>query len=61
MEKYRCKSCDREFDEPRELHTTYEKWWGCDIPSHTPLVVHLCPYCNAEEIDEIEEEYECDE
>lgn len=55
---FECSSCKRTFDEPAIEYTTYEKYYGVDLGSHTRLSLCVCPYCGADEIGEIENEYE---
>ena len=50
---YRCNECDEKFVEPNEEQTTYEMFYGID-GGHTPLTIYRCPYCNSEDISELE-------
>lgn len=49
---YKCLDCKQVFDEPSSYNTTYEKYYDIDLPTHTLLILHLCPYCNSEDIEE---------
>lgn len=57
---YKCKDCDKEFKEPRAVHTTYESYYGVygDFPNTNPMTYYCCPYCHSEEIEEVEEDEE---
>lgn len=58
---FKCLNCGHEFEEPKVLHTTYEIYYGLDMPSHTPLTLYVCPCCGCDEIEEIEDDYEDEE
>lgn len=55
---YKCSNCNHEFDQPKEIHTTYESLYGVgsEFGSRTPCTIEVCPHCGDDEIDEIEEE-----
>lgn len=55
---YRCLNCGHVFEEFKEVHTTYEAYNGvADLfGSSHPLTLYVCPNCNDEDIDEVEEE-----
>ena len=55
---YKCKQCKAIFEEPKEIHTTYEIEYGVatDFSCSTPLILQTCPYCGSERIKEYEEE-----
>lgn len=56
---YRCNYCGATFDEPYELHTTYEDYYGTySFASGTRLVLDVCPKCGSEEYEEYDEEEE---
>ena len=54
---YRCKNCGCRFDEPKELNSTWEAYYGISgmFDYSTPRTAYVCPECND---DEIEEEYD---
>ena len=54
---YRCKNCGCRFDEPKELKSTWEAYYGISgmFDYSTPRIAYVCPECND---DEIEEEYD---
>ena len=53
-----CDNCGKSFDEPRELTTTYEDYYGVgsEFDSKTWMTYGVCPYCGCEDITE-----ECDD
>lgn len=53
-----CKICEKEFDEPKVVHTSYESYYGvADLfGNSTPLEYLACPFCEDEDITEREEE-----
>lgn len=57
---YKCKQCKAIFEEPKEIHTTYEIEYGVatDFSYSIPLTLQTCPYCGSERIKEYEEELE---
>ena len=54
---YRCKNCGCRFDEPKELNSSWEAYYGISgmFDYSTPRTAYVCPECND---DEIEEEYD---
>lgn len=63
MARYKCYECNREFDEPNEIKTTYEDYYGVGhlFPTRGLMTMYVCPYCGdecIEEIDEFEEDEE---
>lgn len=60
---FRCLNCGEEFNEPDELRTTYEAYYGVasDFPDRHPMVLGVCPNCHSDDIDEVDEIYEEDE
>lgn len=54
---YRCKNCGCRFDEPKELSSSWEAYYGISgmFDYSTPRTAYVCPECND---DEIEEEYD---
>ena len=54
---YRCLDCGEVFEEPDEMHTSYEAYYGVssDFPDRTPLTFEVCPRCESDQIDEIDE------
>lgn len=65
MKRYRCLDCFKTFNEEelKTINTTYEEYYGVngDFPYNTPMSYSVCPYCNSESYDEIEEEEEDEE
>ena len=56
----KCNNCYKEFYEAKETHTTYENFYGVSSlfgNSHR-LIILTCPYCDSEEIEEIDEDEE---
>lgn len=55
---HKCNNCGNTFDEPSEVKTTYESYYGVSdlFPNSTPLILKVCPYCGDEDIDEFVEE-----
>lgn len=60
---FRCLDCGEVFDEADELYTTYESYYGVasDFPDRTPLTLEVCPRCESDQIDEIDDFYEEEE
>lgn len=60
---YKCLCCGRTFDEPNEFETTYEAEYGVSdlFGNSHKLTIWRCPYCHAEEIDEVMEHDDDDE
>lgn len=54
---YICKECGCKFEEPREIETTYESYYGIsdEVYSRTSITLHVCPNCDSEEIRKEEE------
>lgn len=56
---YRCENCGCEFSEPNEVTTTYAKYLGIDDAiGGNHLTLYLCPRCDSEDIEEVEEDEE---
>ena len=55
---YKCCGCERKFDEPNILQTTYEEYYGAPLPTRTYLKLELCPCCGCEDFNESGEEDE---
>lgn len=57
---YICEHCEKVFEEPHTIHTTYESYYGVwsDFSSHNPLDLKVCPHCGCEEIKPYEESEE---
>lgn len=51
---YKCKHCKAIFEEPKEIHTTYEIEFGIanDVSGSTPLTISSCPYCGCGKYEE---------
>lgn len=60
---YRCLNCRCEFDEPDVIHTSYEVYYGVasDFGSRTSLTLEVCPRCESDDIDEVDDIYEEEE
>ena len=60
---YRCLNCRCEFDEPDEIYTSYEAYYGVasDFGSRTSLTLEVCPRCESDDIDEVDDVYEEEE
>lgn len=54
---YKCSECGRFFDEPNEVRTSYESYYGVSnlFPNSTPFVYGTCPHCNSESYEECHE------
>lgn len=54
---YRCKNCGCRFDEPKELNSTWEAYYGISgmFDYSTPMTRNVCPECNDEEIEEYDD------
>lgn len=55
---YRCEYCEREFEQPKEIHTNYESLYGVsgEFGGSTPCTLYFCPYCEREDFEEIDDE-----
>ena len=55
---YKCNNCNKTFEEPNELITTYESYYGvsCLFESSNKMVIKVCPICGCDEIEENIEE-----
>ena len=58
---YICNDCGEIFDEPYGYQTTYEHYYGCPIPTSTPLTIYQCPHCRSENWDDYYEDEEDEE
>ena len=54
---YKCNECDETFIEPKREQTTWEMYLGID-GGNTSLTLLKCPYCESEDIVEINMEDE---
>ena len=65
MKKYKCLDCLKTFneDELKTINTTYEEYYGVngDFPNSTPMSYEVCPYCQSQSFEEIDEDDEEDE
>lgn len=54
---YYCSTCGNVFEEPLEVNTTYESFYGVSnlFSNSTPLTMHVCPYCKETGYEEMEE------
>jgi DNA-directed RNA polymerase subunit RPC12/RpoP len=45
---YRCKNCGCRFDEPKELSSSWEAYYGISgmFDYSTPRTAYVCPECN---------------
>lgn len=59
---YRCKNCGCRFDEPKELNSSWEAYYGISgmFDFSTPRTAYVCPECNDEEIEYDDEDLEND-
>ena len=59
---YRCKNCGCRFDEPKELNSTWEAYYGISgmFDFSTPRTAYVCPECNDEELEYDDEDLEND-
>ncbi len=57
---YKCNECGYIFDEPKEIKTTYESFYGVSdlFDNSNPLEYHVCPYCESQNYDYFEEDSE---
>lgn len=62
---YRCKNCGCRFDEPKELNSSWEAYYGISgmFDYSTPRTAYVCPECNDDEIeyddeDDLENDWE---
>lgn len=57
---FRCFNCGKQFDEPKELQTTYESYYGVsdNFGNSTIITLKVCPHCECDIIDEMEEAVE---
>lgn len=53
-----CNDCERKFEEPICVHTTYEKYYGVGdlFGNHHSLTLEVCPYCKSEDFEDDFEE-----
>lgn len=54
---YRCKDCEKKFEEPNSETMTYEDYYGVyDLfnSSKGHITIKLCPYCSSKDIEEID-------
>jgi len=51
---YVCGNCNRHFDKPNVVNTSYEQYHGVAsyFPNSTKLDLYVCPYCNSDDIEE---------
>lgn len=49
---YKCDHCNKEFEEPKAIHTTYEMFYGVSrmFENHHDLNYDACPYCESIDI-----------
>lgn len=59
---YRCKNCGCRFDEPKELNSSWEAYYGISgmFDYSTPRTAYVCPECNDDEIEYDDEDLEND-
>lgn len=62
MKMYKCSDCGCEFDDPIEIRTSYENYFGVGglFPNHNYMTYQACPCCHSEDFEEVYE-YEEDE
>lgn len=52
---WKCDACNHTFEEPKEINTTYESYYGVSslFPNSTALTILSCPYCGEESVEEL--------
>lgn len=57
---YKCNNCGYIFEETYRVMTTYEDYYGVSdlFPDSHMMILHLCPNCKDEDIEEYEKEEE---
>lgn len=60
---YKCKNCRSEFEEPATKNVAAEEYLGIGnlFPNETRLDVYLCPNCNDDDIEVLEQCGICEE
>jgi hypothetical protein len=55
-----CNDCEKTFEEPKTIMTTYEKYYGVGdlFGNHHSLELYCCPYCRSEDFEDYEEDEE---
>ena len=55
---YKCDECTSYFDEPEEVRTTYEDFYGVGsvFPNKTDLSYYICPHCGSFNYTSVREE-----
>ena len=65
MTIYKCLDCFKKFNEYelKTINTTYEEYYGVngDFPNSNPMSYEVCPYCQSQSFEEIDEDDEEDE
>ena len=52
---YRCENCGKLFEQPRQIKTTFESYYGVPLGSNTYFTYQVCPYCGSEKLRETDE------
>lgn len=53
-----CNNCEKTFEEPKTIMTTYEKYFGVgdQFGNHHSLEIYCCPFCRSEDFEDYEVE-----
>ena len=56
----RCMDCGLIFpaEDTRQIHTSWEAYYDAPVPGYSPLILNVCPRCDSEQIEEIQEDEE---
>ena len=58
MKTYKCQRCGEKFDTPKELNTTWDRYFSAgDYGTYgrsSPVTILVCPYCKSDELVETE-------
>lgn len=60
---YKCNNCDERFEEPERKNIIWEHYLGISnlFPSRTRMDVYICPNCNDDDIEELQQCEICEE
>lgn len=47
---FKCCDCDKTFDNPKVVNTSYESYYGVDnmVDGKTECTIQVCPYCGSD-------------